>query len=133
MSKFKELCEDLTKQIQDSYETGITVEEAEKLAGKFLYAQIQVSEELRKVDLDARMKKSGVKAIRAAIYLEEVGKSDRKPSDVMLEAIVNRNELVQAEQLGHDEAEVLKNQLDNYMSVFGNAHIYFRNIGKGSG
>jgi hypothetical protein len=128
---FIKLCEELTVQIQTSYETGITVEEAEKLAGKFLYAQIQVAEELRKADLDARMKKSGTKAIKASVYLEAATKTDKKPSDVMLGAMVDTNELVLGEQQKLDEAEVLKASLDNYMSIFQNAHIHFRTISKG--
>ena len=130
MNKFQALCEELTNQIQESYETGVTIEEAEKLAAKFLYAQIQVSEELRKSDLDARMRKSGTKTIKATVYLEAALKDPKKPSDVLLGALVDTNELVIGEQKRLDEAEVLKSSLDNYMSIFNNAHIYFRNIGK---
>ncbi len=130
--KFIELCEELTEQIKSSYESGVAVEEAEKLAGKFLYAQLQVAEELRKADLDARMKKSGTKAIKASVYLEAATKSDKKPSDVMLGAIVDTSELVLGEQQKLDEAEVLKSSLDNYMSIFQNAHIHFRTISKGA-
>ncbi len=130
MNKFKELCEELVLQIQVSYEQGVTVEEAEKLAGKFLYAQIQVAEELRMGDLDARTKKSGTKAIRAALYLEEVSKVERKPSDVMLEAIINNSPLAQAQQMQYDEAEVLKVSLDHYMSIFQQAHHHFKAISR---
>lgn len=132
MSTFKTLCEELVLEIQASYESGVTVEEAEKLAGKFLYAQIQVAEELRVADLDARMKKSGTKAIKATIYLEAATKSDKKPSDVMLGAMVDTNELVLGEQQKLDEADVLKSALDNYMNIFQQAHCHFRNISKGA-
>jgi hypothetical protein len=129
--KFQELCNQLETKIQKSYEEGVTLEEAEKLAGEFLYAQMQVSTELKKCDLDSRMKKSGLKAVRAAIYMEAATKTDKKPSDVMLEAIVNQNELVTGEQTSFDEAEVNRDNLERYYNIFINAHIHFRGIAKG--
>lgn len=124
--------EELTKDIQRSYEEGVTVEEAERLAGKFLHAQIMVSEEYRKADLDARMRKAGVKSVRAAVYMTNATKTDKKPSDTYLEAIINMDELVMGEQRGLDEAEVLVDQLRTYLSVFKEAHIHFRSIAKGA-
>ena len=124
--------EELTKDIQRSYEEGVTVEEAERLAGKFLHAQIMVSEEYRKADLDARMRKAGVKSVRAAVYMTNATKTDKKPSDTYLEAIINMDELVLGEQRALDEAEVLVDQLRTYLSVFKEAHIHFRSIAKGA-
>ena len=129
---FLKLCEELTNQIQDSYESGITMEEAEKLAGKFLYAQIQVSEELKKSDLDARMRKSGLKAIRAAVYLDAATKGDKKPSDVLLEHLINQTPEVNQSQDGMDKAESERDHLQNYLNIFKDAHIHFRSIAKGS-
>lgn len=129
--KFLSLCEELVNDIKNAYESSPTLEEAEKLAAKFLYAQVMVGNELRQADLDARMKKSGVKAVRAAVYMAAATKGDKKPSDVMLEATVNMDELVQGEQTSFDEAEVHKDQLYNYLNVFKEAHIYFRGIAKG--
>ena len=60
---FKQLCQDLEQEIQTSYEQGVSMVDAERLAGKFLAAQIKVSDELKKSDLDARLRKSGVKSI----------------------------------------------------------------------
>jgi len=122
----------LVEEIQKSYEEGVTVEHAERLAGKFLHAQMTVAEHLRVADLDARMKKTGVKAIKAAIYLETVQKSDKKPSDVMIDAYVHRNELVQAEQKSMDEAEVDRDLLQNYLNIFNQAHVHFRTISRQS-
>lgn len=132
MSAFKTLCLELETSIQTSYEAGVSMEEAEKLASKFLYAQMQVSNELRKADLDSRMQKSGLKAIRSTIYLDEVSKADKKPSDVLLEAIVNINEVVQGQQNALDLSEVTRDELNRYYSIFQNAHIHFRSIAKGS-
>lgn len=130
---FIALCEDLEKDIKNAYEGGVTVDDAEKLAAKFLDAQIQVGNELSTVDLDARMKKQGLKAIKAAVYLEEAGKSDKKPSDVFLAAKVDSSPLVDEAQKAFDSAEVTRNMLDNYLSVFRESHIYFRGISKGQG
>lgn len=122
---------ELTDKIKAAYEQDLTVQDAERLAAEFLYAQILVGGELRKVDLDARMKKSGLKAVKAAIYLDEATKGERKPSDVMLSAIVDRSPLVQAEQTAFDESEVDKNQLENYLDTFRNAHVFFRGVARG--
>lgn len=128
---FKQLCNDLEKQIQESYESGVTMDDAEKLAAKFLYAQLQVSAELKKADLDSRMRKSGLKAVRAAIYMEGATKDPKKPSDVMLGSMVDMNELVVGEQEGFDTAEVNRDELERYYNIFSNAHIYYRGIAKG--
>ena len=128
---FKSLCDALEKEIQDAYIAGVTVIEAERLAGQFLHAQIKVSEELKKADLDSRMRKTGLKAVRAAIYMEAATKDAKKPSDVMLEAIVNQNEVVQNEQNSFDAAEVERDDLERYYNIFREGHIYFRGISKG--
>lgn len=128
---FKDLCESLENEIQASYTAGITFEEAERLAGKFLHAQMIVSRELQKADLDARMKKSGTKAVRAAVYMEAATKGDKKPSDVMLQAAVDMNEIVTGEQGRLDDAEARRDELERYYGVFREAHVHFRQLSKG--
>lgn len=125
--KFKEL----EAKIKKSYETGVTVEAAERLAAEFLHAQLTISDLLKKTDLDARMKKSGVKAIRAALYLETVKGLDKRPTEATIEATLNSNELVIGEQRLLDEAEVDKAELERYYDVFSNAHIFYRGVSKG--
>jgi hypothetical protein len=115
-----------------SYESGVTLPEAEQLAGRFLAAQLRVSEELRKTDLDSRMKKSGVKSLRAAAYLDECSKVEKKPSDVLLGAIVDSSPTVLEEQGAFDEAETARDELERLYSIYQNAHIHFRTIAKGS-
>ena len=131
MANLSEFIEECTKIIELAYTEGVTIGDAEKYAAKFLHAQILIANELKEVDLDARMRKSGVKAIRAAVYLEEVKKNEKKPSDTLLEAIVNSTKLVQDEQDAFDASEVKRNELDNYLNVFKDAHIYMRGIAKG--
>lgn len=126
-----ELCAELTQDIKNTYTSSVTMEEAEKLAAKFLFGQIQVAEALQQIDLNARMRKTGLKAVKAAVYMEEATKTDKKPSDVMLNALVDRNELVLGEQDKFDEIEVEKNTLENYFSIFKDAHIYYRSVSKG--
>jgi hypothetical protein len=121
----------LEDKIKSAYEEGTTIDEAEKLAAEFLYAQMSVAKLLQAADLDARMRKTGVKAIKAAIYLSEVQKADKKPSDVLLEQTVNTNELVTGEQNAYDEAEVNKEALERQYNIFRESHIYFRGISKG--
>lgn len=130
-TSFKDTCNHLEECIQESYTGSITLPEAESLAAKFLHALLQVSEELKKSDLDSRMRKSGLKAIRAAIYMETVTKSDKKPSDVLLEQMVNMNELVNREQNDFDKAETERDDLERYYNIFKEAHIYYRGLAKG--
>ncbi len=131
MTNFQKFCEELTRDIQNAYESSPTLEESEKLAAKFLNAQIQVGAELKAADLDSRLRKSGVKAIKAAVYMENATKSEKKPSDVMLQAMVDMDQIVISEQSAFDSAEVLKNELENYLNVFRDAHIFFRGVAKG--
>jgi hypothetical protein len=128
----KNLCENLETKIKNSYEAGVTMEEAERLASEFLHAQLQVSGELRKADLDSRMKKSGVKAIRAAVYLNAIKSTDRKPTEAALSSMIDSDDIVTTEQQALDEAEVERDELKRIYDVFGNAHIHFRGIAKGS-
>jgi hypothetical protein len=125
------LKEELTAHIQAAYTEGVTMEEAEKLAARFLLAQIQVSEALKKVDLDTRMRKVGVKSIKAAVYLDEAKKGDKKPTEAALSALVDSNILVIKEQNSFDQAEVDRNELESMLSVARDGHIYYRGIARG--
>ena len=127
--KFFAECE---QAIKDAYESSVTQDEAEKLAAKFLHAQLKVSAALRDADLDARMKKSGLKAVKAQTYVEECGKYDKKPTEAQLEAAINLSELVNKSQDEFDSAEVNRDYLLNLLSVFREGHQYYRAIFKGT-
>jgi hypothetical protein len=124
-------CDGLKKNITDSYEEGVTMEEAEKLAAKFLDGSLRVAEELRVADLDRRMKKAGVKSVKAAAYLEAASQGERKPSDKLIEAVIDSDKIVAAQQEEFDKAEVYAGLLENYLEVFHEGHVYFRGIAKG--
>lgn len=126
----KQLCAELEAKIVETYEEGVTMEEAERLAARFLHAQMQLSDVLKSVSLDASMKKTGGKAIRAAAYLEGATKGDKKPSDTLLLAQVDLDDSVQANQNALDEALAEEANLTRYYNIFSNAHIYYRNVGK---
>lgn len=128
----KNLLKSLEDKIVSSYEEGVTAEQAEKLAGEYLYGQIRVSQALKDADLNARTRKSGVKAIRAALYLDTVQKAEsKKPTEAQLTAMLDSNELVVGEQAALDEAEVTRAELERYYDIFVNSHIHFRSISKG--
>ena len=131
MSNFKQYCEKLENKIIASYEESITMPEAEKLAAEFLAAQLQVSRELAKAALDSRMRKSGVKAVRAALYTEARSKGE-KTTEAAISALLDVNELVIGEQNAYDSAEVYSDELERLYNVFSNCHIYYRGIAKGS-
>lgn len=132
MTNFEKLCQTLELEIESSYTEGVTMEQAEKLAGQFLQAQMQVSVELKKSDLDSRMRKSGLKAVKAAVYMEVCNKSEKKPTEGALEHMINMNGLVSEEQNALDSAEVIRDELERYYNIFINAHIYYRGIAKGN-
>jgi len=129
---FKEMVSELENLIIASYQEQTSQSEAEALATRFLEAQMKVSAELRRADLDSRMRKQGVKSIRSAVYLDEAKKQDKKPSDVWLQALVDSNEIVCGEQHRFDEAEAERDDLERIFGIFGNAHVHFRNMAKGS-
>lgn len=129
---FKEQSLRLEKLIEGSYTEGITMESAEKLAGEFLKAQMLVSSELRNADLDSRMRKAGLKAVRASVYAEACSKVDKRPTEAALDHLLAISELVQREQNGLDKAEVERDELTRLYNIFINAHIHFRSIAKGS-
>lgn len=129
---FKEMIEELSQDIQGAYEDSPTIPEAEKLAGKFLYAQLQISDELMRSDLDARMKRAGTKAVKAAVYLEHATEGLKKPSDTMIGARVDSSDIVMGQIKAEAEADVERDWLKNHLEIFKEAHIFFRNLSKGS-
>lgn len=131
MSKFKELCDKLEAKIVNSYEQGVSLEDAERLAGEFLHGQLIVSNELKRADLDSRMRKSGVKAVKAALYLELCSKAEKKPTESALDHMLAVNEIVSREQDELDRAESERDDLERYYNVFREAHIFFRGVSRG--
>lgn len=126
-------CSALEEKIKDAYEQSITITEAEKLAGEFLHAQMYIARALQTRSLDARMRKQGVKAIRAGVYLEGAMAGDKKPSDVLLNAQVDADERVKLAQGQFDTAEVEAEALQNYFRIFESAHVYFRQLSRSNG
>lgn len=126
-----ELCEKLAEKIKSAYESGITTSEAERLAGEFLHAQMLLTQELQDADLNARMRKTGLKAIRASIYMREATKTDKKPSDVMLVAQVDMDETVKEQQNDFDQVEGHREAIQNYFNIFKEAHVFFRGVSRG--
>lgn len=122
---------DLESIIIKIYEEGVSLDEAEKLAGRFLHAQLQVSALLKVEDLSARMRKSGLKAIKAAVYTNACKGVDKKPTEAMLAAIVDSDELVGGEQNAFDTAEVERDEFERLYNVYREAHIFLRGVSKG--
>ena len=129
---FQERCAELEAIIQAAYEESVTMPEAEKLAALFLKAQMECATQLQALSLDARMRKTGVKSIRAAIYLDTIQKADKRPTEAQVAAMVDSNPLVEGEQKRFDEAEVECETVKRYYDIFVNAHIYYRGIAKGT-
>lgn len=130
MTKNK-LFQELEKAISDAYTEGVTLDQAEKLAAKALSAQVALSEQLASADLHARMSKSGLKAIKAAVYMNTVSAADKKPTEAMISSIVDSDEHVAQSQDQLDKAEVERDELNRLYDIFHEAHVYFRGVAKG--
>lgn len=131
-SKLSLICEELKLAIESAYNEGISIPEAEKLAARTLTARLELSDEIKSAALDARMKKHGAKAVRAAVYMEELAKHEKKPAEAYMEHAVNLSEVVAAEETAFAEAEAELQCLDAYLRIFADAHIYFRAVMKGT-
>ena len=128
----RQFFEELESKINSSYKSGISMVQAEASAFEFLEAQMRLSALLRTCDLDTRMRKSGLKAIRAAIYMDAINKNEKKPTEAFLAAIIDTDEIVLQEQKGYDEAEAERADLERWFDILNNAHIMFRGVSKGS-
>ncbi len=124
--------EELKNDILQAYEQSVSIPDAEKLAAKFLYAQMKVSDLIKSSDLDARMRKAGLKTVSATVYLAEIQKHEKKPTETYLESQVAINAEVNTAQDFKDNADVNTEALKRYFEIFKDAHIYFRAICKGS-
>jgi hypothetical protein len=129
---FEKTVKELEVIIHRAYAEGVTMQEAERLAARTLTVRLEISEQLKVADLDARMKKHGVKAVRAAAYLEEVAKHEKKPAEGMLDHVVNMQNSVAKEERIFAESEVERDLYQNYLEIFKDAHLYFRSIMKGT-
>ena len=132
MNKLEKELTELKDIITKAYEEGVTIPQAEKLAAKTLVARMALADAIQTLDLDARMKKHGAKAIRGEVYLTEVKAHEKKPTESALESAVNLNDQVLEAETSFAEAETSKNRLSIYEDVVKDAHIYFRTIAKGS-
>lgn len=127
-----DVCHELKSIIETAYNEGVSVMEAEKLAAKTLVVRLELSQELKVVDLDSRMKKHGVKVTRADAYMSEIKKHDKKPVESFLEAAVTMDGNVIEAEHDYAKADVQKEMIQNYLDIFKDAHIYFRGIAKGT-
>lgn len=129
---FTALCIELEAEIKNAYEQSITTGEAEKLAAKFLHAMLITADRLREVDLNVRMRKTGVKAVKAGVYMQAATAGDKKPSDVLLQNLVELDASVSELQVEFDTAESEHDHLQNKYNIFKEAHIFFRGVSKGN-
>ena len=124
------LCEDLKAAIKKGHETDTSVSEAELLACKALDACLALADEIQSIDLKTRMRKAGVRTIRAQAYMDEIAKHDKKPAEGYLDAAIALQSAVQAAEQDLAEHEVELNRLKTYADVFAESHQYFRAIMK---
>ena len=124
--------QELQDTIARAYTEGVTMQEAERLAAHTLSVRLQIADHIKSSDLDARMKKHGVKAIRAQVYLEQIAANEKKPTEAWLESAVNMSDLVKAEETLYAESDTDTRRLETYSDVLKDAHIFFRKVMGGS-
>lgn len=122
---------ELEAEIKKAYIDGVSQDRAEMLAGKFLHAQLMISDHIKKLELDRRMRKRGLKALKSAIRTAEIEANDKKPSENVLEDCVNLNEGYKEEEKAFDEAQVNVDDLERMYGIFKDGHVFFRGIAKG--
>lgn len=127
----KEEFEELRRVVETVYEQGTSLPEAEKLAARFSHALMLIAVELERDDLDMRMSKNGHKTMRAKVYLDEVSRAEKKPTEAQLDAVITTNKEVCAAQDRFERAQSHVESLMRYFEIFRDAHIYFRGIAKG--
>jgi hypothetical protein len=122
----------LRKAVEDAYSHGVSIEDAERMAAQTLSAQLDIAAALATADLDSRMKKNGMKTMKAKVYMEEIGKHDKKPSEGFLDQAVALDQTVAAATDMYEQADAYKEELTLYFGIFKDAHIFFRGISKGN-
>lgn len=122
---------ELEKDVEKAYEVGVTMEEGERLAAKFLRAMMQVSSAIRTKSLDARMKKNGYKTLRASAYLTIVQGNDKKPTETHISAMLDTDKDVIGAQDVYERADEDNLVLERLFAIFKEAHLYFRGVGRG--
>lgn len=127
MTKYQQLI----KEVDAVNDQGITIDHAERVAGLALSTMNELSEQLAVTDKARRMRKAGLKAIRAITRQEEIKKHDKKPTESQLDDVLTLNGMVQKEEDGFDEAEVETELLERQFGISKESHLYFRSISKG--
>ena len=125
--EFKELA----AVIQTAYDEGVSMEHAERLAARCLGVQLKIAEQLSVSDLDGRMKKNGLKTMKANAYMKNATATEKKPTESMLDAMVTQDKDVANSAELYERADAKTASLTIYLGIFKDAHIYFRGIAKG--
>ena len=123
-------CVELKEAIIKAHQTETSVSEAEQLSAKCLAASMALADDIRAVDLKARMRKIGLRNIRSQAYLDELAKHEKKPTEAYIDAAINLNVDIAPLEMELADKEVELNNLKHYYEVFKEAHQYFRAIMK---
>jgi SHS2 domain-containing protein len=132
---FKGIYDELRAEIKRVSAEGVSIEDAERLAAKFLDALLELGGfdgRIRHADLDVRMKKNGYKTLRAKVYLQTVQGQEKKPTESAIEAAIATNTEVSKQQDLYEKAETDAEALHRIYDVFRDCHIYFRGVAKGN-
>lgn len=126
----KKLIEKLQARIQEVYEDGVTVTKSEDITHELADAEFKLVTMITPLDMDVRMRKHGVKQIRAAVYLDIIKNSEKKPTESQLAAMVDSDALVTEAQNSYDEAESLLAEAERLLDAVHNSQVVFRTLMK---
>lgn len=109
-------------------------EKAELTAALCLEAQKEIAEFLSEAELLSKEKKSEVESIQAEryfFYKENYSSSDKKLSEVALQHLVAKDDLVKSAKKEQYKAEADFNKWKNLFGTLKDGHVMFRTWGKG--
>jgi hypothetical protein len=128
----KDLIEQLQKRVSEVYENGTTVSQSEEITHELADAEFKLVTMITPLDLDARMRRHGVKQIRAAVYLDIIKNSEKKPTEAQIAAMVDSDSLVSDAQKGYDGAEAALAEAERLLDAVHNSQVVFRTLMKES-
>ncbi len=126
MQNLDEVIKDMTDKMKIIKEVGVDSSTADALAADFALARLAAIEVRKEIELKAKLKKTSVEAVRGSIYLDIVSKSEKKPTESMLEHILNTDKIVVGEENSLAKLEVETKALTEYADIFKDMHILCR-------
>ncbi len=126
----EEIIAKVSRELKLAHREKYEMEKAERTAALCLTAQIELAEFLAEAELLAKEKKSEVESVSSERYYFYKSEAETKITDVGLNRLVDKDELVKAAKKEQFSAEADYNKWKSLMGTLRDSHIYFRGISK---